>query len=141
VYLLSANLDDSIAIGFYVIRSELENEPKDIDRAYQLEERNSELQLELVRCIQESFETIGNIINLFHIAPDHKLIEGIYEMLSQITGIEGDPELNIPSDIKSIEDLAEWNDKARKKIREIIVPHIAEPIDLLLKHLEQELEY
>jgi len=141
VDLLATNLDNRVGIDYYIIRSELEKEPKDEERAYRLEERNSELQLEIARSLQKFFETLGSIINLFHIAANHQMIKELNEMIYQISRTGDDPEFQILKvDIKTIEDLKEWNDDIKKKISDNVVPKIAWPIDKFLEYLENELK-
>ncbi len=142
VELLSRNLEYSTSIDFYITRSYLvpENEEKDVERAYRVEERNSELRLETARYIRELFEIVGLIINLFHIAPDHQMIKDLYEMLCQISELEEDPEYKISDEnIQTIDDLKKWDEDVKEKIRKDVANKIASPIDKLLNYIGNEL--
>lgn len=140
VNLLSTHLDNSVGIDYYMKRSYLQNDSRDEERAYRLEEQNSELQLELARCIQSLYETLGLIIVVFHIATNHQMIKDINKMLCKITEANDDSKFKIPEDIEATEDLIKWNETIKTKIRDEIVPKIALPIDNLLKYLENELK-
>ena len=138
VELMATSLSNAIGIKFYTIRNVLTNEEKDIGRAYQLEERNTGLRSELLKSIQNLFETIGLFIFLFHIPPDHKMIKDLYEMLSEISKLEDSPKFKLPENIKTIEALQSWDTDIEKKINDTIVPSIAAPIDNILNYIEKE---
>lgn len=139
VELIATNVENSFGIDSYIIRSELENEPKDYDHAYQLDERNAKLRLEVAKCIQKLFEIVGSSINLFHIAADDQMIKDLYDKLDQISRIHDNPEFKIP-EFKTSEDLHKWKTDVQEKITKNVVPMIASPIDNLLMHMENELK-
>jgi hypothetical protein len=138
IELFATNLSNAIGVKFYTIRHVLANEEKDIERAYQLEERNAILRLELAKCIQKLFETIGSFIFLFHIPPDHQMIKDLYDMLYKISKHEDNPKLKFSEDIKTFDDLMRRDTAIEKEINENIVPNIASPIDAILKYLEKD---
>jgi hypothetical protein len=140
VNLLATHLDNKVGIDYYMKRSMFENDPKDTEHAYRLEERNSELGLELTKYIQNFFETLGLITNIFHIEANSQIIKEINEMIYEMININEDPEFKIPKNIKTTDDLYKWNESIQTKIREDITPKIASPIDKLLKYLENELK-